>query len=367
MQPITSIKVQLEEAVFEKRHQGRWGFLFRKGFTASQPRETKALRRELRAQLLSFIDSKTSLDPQARPSEGDRLHFTTSFTLKERAFKIHHFFPWQPPVDGYFTPAQPIDVSSKRALLVEERGKPLLLEGAECDLFSCNLLCLLLKGDFIIEHQSRSNALCADYWNHWGNHLQAYRCYREILHPVLRQVVFELIIRHQLPEGSVVVELGGGDGELAYELCALMPDWLNYTLLEYNDTLRHQASARLGSRAKAIPFDLVEDRFFFNNNSVNLIVGSGILTFEVLPPKVKDSDLLKRLYDLLLPGGWLLLTGFAVPLFGKREFAAAGFTVLNCSLPTYDRHLFILQKPLEEFRYESEKACFAHANAAKSC
>jgi hypothetical protein len=184
-----------------------------------------------------------------------------------------------------------------------------------------------------------------------------WREYREIIHPAIVEAAKEILQAMHL-DHPVVVEICGGDGSLATDILKTCNQCLDYLLLEYNRLAIMKADyafQHIPSEQKvvAVQTDVVaEERYFadklkqkpLEEESVDLILGSGALTAFVLANKEEALQVLKKCNFYLKPGGFMIFSGHAASLLDANDFSEKGFIVRNMTLPNYTEQFYIIQK-----------------------
>lgn len=208
--------------------------------------------------------------------------------------------------------------------------------------------------------------------------IPAWDDYKQIIHPAILDVSLEVLngLAGTCPN---VVEICGGEGDLAIQMAKNYPNQMKYYLLEYNDRSLYLANNRILNEiheddAKIIPIktDITNSDDYFldaekknpiNRCSIDLIIGSGALTNCVLESKKIALGVAEKCYDLLKPGGKLILAGHARSLLNCEDFTSLGFKVINsyfvgvkkesftthvekwsCSLSGYNKEFYVLEK-----------------------
>jgi hypothetical protein len=202
--------------------------------------------------------------------------------------------------------------------------------------------------------------------------------YEQIIHPALTEVSLELL-KDCTETCPNIVEICGGEGDLAIKIAKNHPNQMNYYLLEYNDRSLYQAKKRIlnemqEDNKKIIPIktDVTNSNDYFvdvekqnpmNSNSIDFIIGSGALTGCVLDSKQTALEVAQKCYNLLKLGGKLILAGHAHSLLNSEDFIQLGFKIINsflvgvqnetfatkvnqwkCSFGGFNKEFYILEK-----------------------
>lgn len=156
----------------------------------------------------------------------------------------------------------------------------------------------------------------------------------------------------------MILELGGGDGRLAKIILRNYKKEAAYTLLEYNDKALSEAKENLkkplkNQIAQVVKTDIVEDSIFYldenktepiQEETVDIVLGSGILTVVSLKDKDAALSVLQKVYRYLKPDGYLVLSGHAYSFLNSKDFIDTGFEVINTSLPKFHREFYVVKK-----------------------
>jgi hypothetical protein len=174
----------------------------------------------------------------------------------------------------------------------------------------------------------------------------SWRQYRNQIHPAIQIAALE-VLKNGPTEHPNVVEICGGEGDLAMDIAGKFQKPMNYYLLEYNDLSLQAARAQIASLKNEqlesiipIKTDVTNDRDYFTdmkkeqpmqNGSIDLIVGSGALTTYVLENMEKAVTVAKKCHALLKPKGKMILAGHSLCYLDSKDFEALGFQVINTS------------------------------------
>mmetsp|Transcript_34644 Transcript_34644/g.78319 ORF Transcript_34644/g.78319 Transcript_34644/m.78319 type:complete len:442 (-) Transcript_34644:156-1481(-) len=199
-----------------------------------------------------------------------------------------------------------------------------------------------------------------------------YSAYRSTIDRLIEDRVDSLIRNKKLggsscPDGICVAELCGGDGSLAEKLVRfLRPAGLQkFIMLERNKALLAVATKRLGEFGELTQVHQVDTARLEGQELMgsleprpHLWVASGsTLCGQVGSPGMAEPTL-ERMAQVLLPGGFMVITGFTTSFLTPATLHRAGLTVLRGSLPSCLAdgletdcglfHMWVLQKPLVE-------------------
>lgn len=215
---------------------------------------------------------------------------------------------------------------------------------------------LFLKGDRleIIQkylHFEKGIHFQDEDWNEWS-HGKEWAEYQNVIHPAISETVNILLENMPIGTQPTIVEICAGTGLLAKRIIDNSKTPLKYTLLEFNKPSVKQAKKLLNNQASVVQTDVVKDRFYEDEKktrpikpgSVDIIVGSGALTFSVLEDKESARKVLAKMYEALKPGGHVVLSGWASSIVDTDDFEKMGFTVINTYLPSNQNEFYILKK-----------------------
>lgn len=197
-----------------------------------------------------------------------------------------------------------------------------------------------------------------EYWNDWWiKETSQITHYRDIIYPLMSSAVLnvlELLDKQNMTKSPLMImEIAGGNGELAEIILAnaQYPENSHYVFLELNEPSLEEAKIKLQkfSNVEICQTDLVNDKAYGTvlPYSVDLILGSGILTRCVLDNKQDAETILKKVYHYLKSEGYLILAGHAEMLLSANDFKKAGFNVINCT--ANGGQFYILQKQPPSF------------------
>jgi hypothetical protein len=173
--------------------------------------------------------------------------------------------------------------------------------------------------------------------------------YRHELYPMI-----EAYAHYLLKSGNqTVLEVCGGDGELAYALFDhFEPRIRTYHLIDLNEESLEKARSNLKKqtdKGQAILYraDVANDPIDgIAPGTVDLAIGCGALNYQVLKSREEACRVLDQLVSLIKPGGALVLTGRTMTLVNSRDLSMKGLTVKNRSNP-FDTHFpfYVAVKP----------------------
>lgn len=193
-----------------------------------------------------------------------------------------------------------------------------------------------------------------DAWKHRqtdgaGAGLTLGEVYGRWLHPRVLAVVAQLVDAGVLGADGAplrVIDVCGGDGELAAALCARHDAVV--TLIERNVAGAEAARGRLGAPHRVIAADAV-DVAAWTSPPADLCLLAGAIQGNVMAPA--DAAVVARhVFAALRPGGIAVVTGWSPCLLDPGDFAALGFEVGNTAVPPSDedpnpRQLVVLRRP----------------------
>ncbi len=171
-----------------------------------------------------------------------------------------------------------------------------------------------------------------------------------------RNKIYPMVMAHldTIPTLSKtqILEICAGDGELAELILEQNKETIEgYTLIDLNTPSLEKAKLRLDKNPKArfiqgditqkTPYTVLSSDSTFSAPS--LVLGIGALTQEVLPSLSSAKNSLTFCFEILRPGGHLLLTGLSASWITKSDLEMIGFQVIetmSCLITCY-----IAQKP----------------------
>lgn len=154
-----------------------------------------------------------------------------------------------------------------------------------------------------------------------------------------------------LPDGSAVLEVGGGTGTLVAMLAGFYPR-LRYTLLDANDAALRRAEEKVRATVSDLAISVVNEAVYPLDprplpGGPYRLVTSSIALHDIARPAAPDDEagrarhgtehlsLLRRVYGALEPGGHLVYGDAMRPRFRVMEhlaaLGAAGFEEVDCA------------------------------------
>ncbi|HSX25602.1 MAG TPA: class I SAM-dependent methyltransferase, partial [Chlamydiales bacterium] len=166
------------------------------------------------------------------------------------------------------------------------------------------------------------------------------KAYQEQVYPLLQTYAREFLSSGK----KRVLEVGGGDGELAEKILDKHEENISdYYLLDLSEESCKKAKDRLPEKAHvhqrtitANYTDLVQP------GSIDLVIGCGALTEGVLLDKFAAKAALEQICKVLKRGGVLLLSGKTRQWLNSKDLEKAGFSVKNKIIPSANPTLFPL-------------------------
>ncbi|MDP8298495.1 MAG: ATP-binding protein [Candidatus Tantalella remota] len=235
----------------------------------------------------------------------------------------------------------------------------------------------LLKGnelDLIFPFDSDPSPKGDGAWDSWHTDMDwqfvgRTNPYPNEIDPLVVEAVTKAIFALGLdgdPEGITVLDIFGGSGRMIEKLDgniskrfdglgAEKPD-MKYFVIDRNKSNIDHAHARLSGLDVTI---LKRDMTVVDNiaeeigNVAHIVVCEGGLTYQVVN-RDEAEQIAGRVYDVLVPGGVFVVTGYNPSLLSAPDFEKIGFRVLNKSIPkntlNYDKtaQFYVLMKPLSQ-------------------
>ena len=191
------------------------------------------------------------------------------------------------------------------------------------------------------------------FWNNWVEQSQiAWEEYRNTIHPAISEVAIKIL--SQVSSTPTILEIGGGEGQLAEGILRKISRTVHYIFLEMNKVAVERARLTLSQYpVTVVEGDVLEKVDYCNDSaklnaiekkSVDLVIGSGILTDVVLKNPEEGLKVLSNVAPLVKPGGYIILSGHAKPLVTANDLEQWGFKVLNKTLPGWGRHFYVARK-----------------------
>jgi spermidine synthase len=148
--------------------------------------------------------------------------------------------------------------------------------------------------------------------------------YRDLLYPAVAEIVGR--------RPGHVLDLGGGDGELAAALLGAGAA-TNVTVVDRNQALLAAARGRLTEGATVVDADLAAKGWPASlEGPFDAIVAVGLFESNVLPTAVA-RHVLEAARLRLAPGGALVITGTGAALVRRAQLEALALDVTNATLP----------------------------------
>lgn len=334
----------------------------KKSLVAQHPPETKKNRKEAKRALESYLNlfteySEKNTNP-AEIEEERKKHNRIEIQVKNASGQL----------DKYELLYFDNDLHGFRLLdKVIKNGTEMMHWRPEFEYASINsilsldILKHIFKGDrleVVVEEQYRY--IDNSFWSDWSG-TKAWDTYSKEIHPILETAVLEAL-DHLNVQSPNILEICAGTGLLAKKIIhswtqkhPAQDTMIQYTLLEKNEESRSKAQLNLNEMTNVIIVenDLINDAVYFRDpaktepippNSVDVIVGSGAITHEVLQDKKQAEQAMRKLAHCLKPGGYMILSGWSHSLFSAKEFKNMGFEVINMSTPKSIFALYILKK-----------------------
>lgn len=243
--------------------------------------------------------------------------------------------------------------------IIKNRVEYICMNEQDKKIFSKNIIISLFNGSRceIVKYPHWLHTKASEYWDDWwsgeSNEKETHPIdhYRDSIYPMISSAVLnvlQLLKQQNGPESSLIMEIAGGNGELAEIILSSdqYPKNANYVFLELNEPSIKKAETKLEkfSNVEIFKTDLVNDKDYgtIKPSSIDLVLGSGILTRCVLNSKMDAETILKKVHYHLKPEGYLILAGHAEMLLSSKDFENEGFNVINCT--ANGNQLYILQK-----------------------
>jgi len=332
-----------------------------KKLVSRQPEVTKEWRDKIKRLLKKYLKLKMEASFDSNEDGRVYLHQTKSSVCRSQ-----DSFRFKVKIENsvFWYELSRMRLSGRYSLLsFEKKGARnfALLSNKEGLLFQEGLLTRIFNGSHLESICSRQGKKMPDpFWSAWktvpkkngdtapDHPTDSWWEYQNYIHPVIKKAALE-ILKDLFETQPNVVEICGGEGELAIEIAKQYPNKMNYYLLEYNDLCiqrvqEHVSTAFVDKESKKlIPIKTdvtnVDDYFTdtkkqrsMENDSIDLVIGSGALTECVLENKKAALKVASKCYDLLKPGGKMVLAGHASSFLHIEDFTSLGFIVINSLL-----------------------------------
>ena len=316
----------------------------------------KEVRKAIKTNIRNYLDLMFIF--RGKPLNQETL-FEKSFLYEKRKFSIKNGNDGG--LDSYEILTEIInDGNSSKVIdcerfILKNRKQFLNMNKKEKEIFEKNVIISLFNGSRceIFQYPDVSYTKSSEYWNDWwAKETNQITHYREIIYPLMSSAVLNVLQlldkKNETTSPLKIMEIAGGNGELAEIILDNdeYPENAGYVFLEMNEPSLQEAKGKL-QKFQNVEFfqtDLVNDKAYgtVSSSSVDLVLGSGILTRCVLNNTKDAETILKKVYHYLKAEGYLILAGHAEMLLSANHFKNAGFDVINCT--ANGRQLYILQK-----------------------
>lgn len=276
------------------------------------------------------------------------------------SFDLTHYKFSKDTVGPKFTIIEPDNIRNEAWIFWEEQYYEVPIASINAVYKLSNSLYTVLKGNEfslssipLLPHP----ALPAEYW---GLKEQAWKSdelarsyqikYQEILSSLTQIFSKEcrVLRSFRLSEPPLIMELFGGDGELAQLILEKFPT-STYHLSDANQKSLKSARKRLKNFGIRVSFHqynalTVDLKQHTQRRLPDIVIISGGLTLRVMENGEEAEYVLKKLYSSMPIKGFLILNGHQ-PLHNSRAIFEEYFLCLNSSMPRgFTEQLFILQK-----------------------
>jgi SAM-dependent methyltransferase len=206
----------------------------------------------------------------------------------------------------------------------------------------------------MVDHPKPRAAMDPRYWDYWWANPaiedNPIKHYTTFIYPIITTVVLSMtkkLIKENKDLSPIIMDIGGGGGFLAEILVKdnAYPKNAKYIFLERSDKSLDCAKDILKDHeVDFFKTDLVVDELYGNilDSSVDIAIGSGILTSAVLESKDDALIVLRKVHRYLKSGGYLILTGFEKSFLESKDFEKEGFDMINYTAT--HRQLYIVKK-----------------------
>jgi ubiquinone/menaquinone biosynthesis C-methylase UbiE len=210
-----------------------------------------------------------------------------------------------------------------------------------------NQLCYFYDGnDYEHIEFPKAPAMRNTFWSHWKWNTDANIAYLFRIYPPCLEA-----LDGSLQQPSTVVEICGGDGNFASQALEKMGGRIeNYYLVDRNQPSLERAQKQLTAhvetgKAVVVQGDVTEPFLpDLHDGTVDCALGIGALTTEVMESREDALKALRRLHQLLKPGGTLILSGFSHSYFSRDDLEEEGFEVTNTHCPSKRQYIYVAQK-----------------------
>lgn len=307
---------------------------------ARQKEETKELRQEAIQHLITWIELESNItDSEIRSNISKNASFLFVVNIKRNRYEFFYSSTFE---------------SGKQMHVIVNKDKAVDLKILDVDSFINNLSKLFHGNKLEMHFLDESPWLPNRVWSNW-EHSTAWGEYTEFIHPMLANIILAVCKLEKLNK-PVILEIGCGTGRLAIKIIDQLKNeeyesW-NYTGLELNEEATQIARLKVQENATIVKTDIVNERFYSNSNkkmefspnSIDIIIGSGILTHSVLENKIQALNALNKIHYYLKDDGILILSGHANSYLNAQDFEKNGFKVINTSWPGRPKQLYIIRK-----------------------
>lgn len=266
--------------------------------------------------------------------------------LDEEPYKLHYYLSLDGDQKGILT-----DIGKTFCYIFEGNssvGMPL------SETIASNLAGGPFSGNELeVSHKKPINQVPPSYWNDWKEKPQSsepHRYYTAVIYPFCRRALGNVV-----NEKATILEICAGDGESTAEMICGTPQIAKYYAVDLNEKSIQTAKERLGSQEHGIDFhflqaDITKEYALpgADKESIDVCVGIGALTRQVLPSKEAALSALRQINFYLRPGGWLILSGAEGPLLTAEDLTQAGFHVTNKHIPNSFQNFYLAQKRIRD-------------------
>lgn len=149
-----------------------------------------------------------------------------------------------------------------------------------------------------------------------------------------------------------IVEFFGGQGELAHLITSVFAKAIDYIHTDKYEKVISIAKEKFSDNlVDSFAFDAVEDAIDPNRfpQPVNMVIASGGTTIKVIETFEQAKTALEKMFNLLAPGGLLVLSGENDPFLPPKVLAKTfpNGTLLNCHDVRISKAFIIMQKTHE--------------------
>ena len=326
-----------------------------KALIARQPTEDKQIGKDLKTSLKIAIDAKIQLD--GKPIESMQmnqmlLQYRVQLKNDQRTLDTYEFYA----TSSYnYSPEwyrDPIICIKNNQQCVEFSTNDVLYDFIKKKAFF-GFIC---KGNQLEFFERKvTYARKASYWDNWWQE----KCmnadvpidtYQKRIYPTITSAVFNILRKLNQESGNTsptILEIGGGNGLLAEKIVKsdAYPINAHYTFLELSaPSLEHAKTLLAGHQVELFQTNLISDDSYGNlpEGCVDIAIGSGILTHQVLESQQDALIVLRKVDRYLKSGGYLVLAGLGKSLLESTDFEKEGFEVINCTVG--EHQLYIVKK-----------------------